>query len=100
VYASPPVRGNAINQRGSFKQLDVRGLDLSTDFNITDAWNIATGLDYATIAANGTPNINIFIYAIDSTSFVSGVAQSTTGRITPTPLGIGSMIIGSSFIVS
>jgi hypothetical protein len=99
VYGSSPIRGNARFQRGLYKLLDTRSLDLSTVFDITEAWNVATGLDYASIATNAKFNLNILIYAIGSTSFNSGIAQSTTGSVIAGGVGIGSMMVGSTFIV-
>ncbi len=99
VYGSSPIRGNARFQRGLYKLLDTRSLDLSTVFDITEAWNVATGLDYASITPNAKFNLNILIYAIGATSFNSGIAQSATGTLVAGGMGIGSMVVGSTFIV-
>lgn len=99
VYGSSPIRGNARFQRGLYKLLDTRSLDYSLEFDITEAWNQATGLNYASLTTNSKFNLNILIYAIGSTSFNSGIAQSTTGSYVAITSGIGAMSIGSTFIV-
>lgn len=99
VYATPPLRGNARLQRGSYKLLDTRLIDLSSTFDITAAWEAATGLNYASVAPNAKFNLNVLMFAIDKTSFNSGIAQSGVGAIDTAGLGIGSMVVGSTFVV-
>ena len=93
------MRGNARFQRGLYKLLDTRSLDLSTSFDITEAWNLATGLDYASLTSSSKFNLNILAFAINKTSFVSGIAQSTTGSIDTTGVGIGFGTIGGTFLI-
>lgn len=99
VYGSTPIRGNSRFQRGLYKLLDTRDIEYSNSFDITNVWNVATGLDYASLTPNAKFNLNVLIFAIDKTSFNSGIAQSTTGTLVAGTSGIGSMIIGSTFIV-
>ncbi len=82
VYATPPVRSQARVQRGAYRQLDVRDLDYSSFFNITDAWNEAFNMDFSSFTASASFNINVFIYAVQKTSFNSGIAQSLSGPLT------------------
>ena len=99
IYGSSPMRGNARFQRGLYKLLDTRSLDLSTSFDITEVWNLATGLDYASLTSSSKFNLNILAFAINKTSFVSGIAQSTTGSIDTTGVGIGFGTIGGTFLI-
>jgi hypothetical protein len=99
VYGSSPIRGNARFQRGLYKLLDTRSLDLSLSFDITEAWNLATGLDYASLTSSSKFNLNILAFAISKTSFNSGIAQSAVGSIDTTGVGIGFGTIGGTFVI-
>lgn len=79
VYATPPIRGQARKQRGAYRQLDVRSLDVSSAFSIRNKWNDAFNLDYDSIAANGVFTINVLIYPVHKTSFNTGLYQSANG---------------------
>jgi hypothetical protein len=76
LYATAPTRSQARLQRGAYKMLDVRSLDYSSFFDITDAWNKAFNMDFSTFTTGATFNINVFIFAVQRTSFNSGIAQS------------------------
>lgn len=79
LYATAPVRGKAALQRGQYRFLDVRSLDYSSSFSILSQWNQTFGLTYESITSGASFNINVLIYAIDKTSFNSGIGVSATG---------------------
>lgn len=79
LYATAPTRGKAALQRGSYRFLDVRSLDVTSSFSILAQWNEAFGLTYESMTSGAAFNINVLIYAIDRTSFNSGIAVSATG---------------------
>jgi hypothetical protein len=79
LYATPPVRAKSALQRGSYRFLDVRSLDVETSFSILTQWNDAFGLTYESITSGANFYINVLIYAIERTSFNSGIAVTETG---------------------
>jgi hypothetical protein len=80
-YTTKPTRGQARTQRGLYKLTDIRSLDYSSSFNITDAWNNAHGMDYASLTEAAQFNINVMMFAIDRTSLNNGIAQFTTAPL-------------------
>jgi len=98
VFASAPSRGQARFERGAYRLLDITGIDYTSSFDITDAWEIATGLVYAASVGNGNANVNILIVPVSKSSYISGLAQSSTSQVPR--VGIGFMAIGTTFIVS
>jgi hypothetical protein len=79
LYATAPIRGKSALQRGQYRFLDVRSLDYSTSFSILTQWNQAFGLTYESITSGANFYINVLIYAIERTSFNSGIAVTATG---------------------
>lgn len=98
VYASAPSRSQAQYNRGKYSLLTLGSIDYSNSFDITAAWELATGLVYADIAATGLFNINVLIVPVSKLSYITGVAQSSTSQVPRS--GIGWMQVGSTFIVS
>lgn len=99
VYATPPIRGIANNQSATYKQLDVRALDTTSEFDVASKWSEVFGIDLGSLPASSVFNINLLIMPLDKSSYVSGVAQFNTSQYTQTPAGLGSMAVGSTFIV-
>jgi hypothetical protein len=77
-YTSSLIRGNARKQRSAYRLTDIRTLDYSSFFNITDAWSAAHNLDWATVAASGLFNVSVLFYAVSKTSFNNGIAVFNT----------------------
>ena len=80
-YTTPPIRGNARLQRGAYRITDVRGIDISTAFDLRPYWNEAHNLDYDAIAASGQFNINVLFFPVKISSLVGGTAQATVGSL-------------------
>lgn len=99
MFTTPPIRSNAALPRGAYRLTDIRALDYSSSFNLTEVWNQAHGLNYASLTGSGKFNINIFVVPINKSSFVSGLGVSSSGSFTSITSGIGSMAIGSTFFV-
>lgn len=97
VYASVPSRSQAQYNRGKYKLLNIGAVDYTTSFDITTAWETATGLSYISTAGVGSCNINTLIVPVSKSSYISGLAQSATSAVPRS--GIGWMKIGSTFIV-
>lgn len=98
-YTTLPNRGQARNQRGAYRLTDIRGLDYSSSFDITAAWQAAHGLLLTSFTDAGMFNLHVQLFAINKSSFVSGVAQSSFGAYNANETGIGSAIIGYSFTI-
>jgi hypothetical protein len=80
-YTTPPVKAQAQVQRSAYRLTDIRSVDYTSSFDITDKWNDAHGMDYASLAASGLFNISVLMYAIDTTSFNNGTAQTANGHL-------------------
>lgn len=79
VYATPFVRSQARVQRGAYRLLDMTGVDVSSSFQITLAWNNAFGLPYYPSVIGARVNISVLIFAVKKSSFNSGIAQTAFG---------------------
>lgn len=99
VFATPPIRGMANNQSATYRLLDVRSLDITSSFDLASIWSSVFGIDLSSLPASSSFNVNILIMPIDKSSYVTGVAQFNTSQYTQSPTGVGTGIIGSSFIV-
>ena len=77
-YTTAPLRGNARLQRGAYRLTEIRGIDVSSSFDITTAWNNAHNLDFTALVAHGTFNFNVLLFPVKKTSLVNGTAQTYT----------------------
>ena len=98
LYATAPSRKRGVYNKSQYVQLDVRGVDVSSSFSILNEWEQATGLDYSLVQSGGTFNVNVLIVAVNSTTYNTGIGVTATGS--RVQVGIGFMLIGSTFIVT
>jgi len=98
-YTTLPIRGNARTQRGYYRLTDIRDLDYSESFDITSVWEQTHGLPLAAFTGAGIFNVHVQLFAVNQSSFNSGVAQSGYGSYTAVVSGIGTMSIGSTFTI-
>lgn len=100
VFVTPPTRRRAKYNRGAMLLLDLSGVDTTESFSIKEAWELATGLDYSTIYDETSFLINVLAYPFNTISYVPGIGQTCNSVVNPIdPVGIGTMIIGSTNIV-
>lgn len=98
VFASVPSRSQALYNRGGYKLLNIGAISYDVSFDITTAWEYATGLVYADVVSPGGFNINVLIVPVSKISYITGVGQSSTSQLPA--FGIGFMEIGTTFIVT
>lgn len=98
VFASVPGKAQAQFNRGAYKLLNLFGVDVSSSFDITAAWEAATGLSYSAVAVSASFTINVLIVPVSKNSYISGVGQTASSQIPYD--GVGFWAIGSTFEIS
>lgn len=81
LYASIPGRSQAQYNRGAYRLLDLTGIDVESSFDITAAWEAATGLTYTDISSGGVFTINVMIVPVSTSSYITGLGQTASSQI-------------------
>jgi len=78
-FSTAPLRGNARLQRGAYRLTDIRSLDVTHVFDLTDAWDTTHNLTFTAYTEETNFNFNVLIFPIKKTSLVNGTAQTAIG---------------------
>jgi hypothetical protein len=97
IFTSSPTRATSTLTRGLYRLTQKGGVNYSSSFNITSGWEKAHGMQWADVASSGAFFINTQIIAISKSGGITGTGVTSLGEFTT--VGIGSMAIGTSFIV-
>lgn len=81
IYSTPPITGTARYNRGGYRLTVLKPKDYSSSFSILEEWEQAHGLVWADLAATGNFYMNVQIFAISKTTFMTGTSVTATGEL-------------------
>ncbi len=97
IYTTAPINKAASLNRGLLRLTNKYDVDYESSFSIKEGWELAHGLQLSNFTPADNFYINAQIVGISKSSFITGTGvQGTSSFI---GAGIGTSIIGSTFIV-
>ncbi len=98
IFSTAPSRTSALIPRSQYRLISTQSNDTFTFKKLTQQWDSVFGMNYRQLTPNAKFNIGFFIVPVDSSSYIQGVGTASLG--TYNPVGIGFMVIGSTFIIA
>lgn len=99
VWTTSPLTRVSASLRSSFRSTLISTATPFTSIDITSAWESTHGLTWSTVAAFAVFNIGTMVQSIEKTSGIASTGLIVVSRVSGLSYGIGSMRIGSTFIV-
>lgn len=99
IYSTFPMRGSTTSFRSAMRLTKVIDQGPFDDYDLTSDWENTFDTDLASLQYDGSLTFGVLIQTIKRDSGISSVAGINTGAMSSTGLGIGKMVIGSTFIV-
>ena len=99
IWATTPTTQTAVLKRSALKQISVLAPAAFTTINITAAWETAIGMSYPPPGATPCYSIGVLVNTIELTSGINSTGLAKVGNTNVGVGGIGTMIIGSTFII-
>lgn len=99
IWVTAPTSRVSTSLRSQFRTCTLTVASPFTTIDITSDWNLATGLDYASLPSGSRFKIGCMVQTCEQTSGLCSPGLLTISEIAITS-GIGSMRIGTTFIVS
>lgn len=80
IYLSNVSKATSVKRSGILRQMDIRGVDLSTALNLTTMWEDYYGLNYSTVRASGKFVLSFSVMLVSKVSYLNSVVFNGIGQ--------------------